>query len=67
MGEKEKNLDLSVDDLVKQKEEIEMLLSSLEDEYRNASISDKSYKEVKEKNQKRLDQIKSKLEELGIS
>ena len=68
MVKKEENLsELSVDELSRQKEEIEELLSSLEDEYRNATVSDKSYEEVKKKNQKRLDQIKSKLKEFGIT
>lgn len=65
-GPKEE-LDLSVDELLGQKQEVENLLSSLEDEYRKANISEKTYNETKEKNKKRLEEIKKNLESFGIS
>lgn len=50
--------------LQKQKEDIEILLSSLEDAYAEAGITEKHYKEVKTKNQKRLKEIESKIKSM---
>lgn len=58
--------DLSVDELTQMRNEIIVLLQTLEDEHRSASISDESYKSTKEANQKKLDKIRPILEEFGI-
>ncbi len=58
--------DLSVDELTEKRNEILMLLQTLEDEHRSASISDESYKSTKEANQKKLDKMREILEEFGI-
>jgi hypothetical protein len=47
--------------LQKQKEDIEILLSTVEDAYAEAGITEKHYNEVKTKNQKRLKEIESKI------
>jgi len=52
----------SLSDLVATKEEIEALLSSIEDSYREATIPDKTYHEVKDKNEHRLDGINKKIQ-----
>ncbi|MCK4555807.1 MAG: hypothetical protein KAT83_04320, partial [Candidatus Aenigmarchaeota archaeon] len=59
--------DLSVDELTEKRNEILMLLQTLEDEHRSASISDESYKSTKEANQKKLDKMRVILEEFGIT
>lgn len=51
-------------ELQKNKEDIEMLLSSLEEAYSEASISEEHYNEVKGKNQKKLDEIKADIAKL---
>jgi len=51
-------------ELQKQKEDIEILLSSLEEAYSEAGISEKHYKEVKTKNQKRLKEIERKIKRI---
>ncbi len=58
-GKKEKLVEMQ-----KQKEDIEMLLSSLEEAYNEASISEEHYNEVKGKNQKKLDEIKAEIAKL---
>lgn len=47
--------------LEKEKEEVEILLSQIEEEYRKANITEETYKEMKEKYQKRLKEINKKL------
>jgi hypothetical protein len=58
-GKKEKLVEFQ-----KQKEDIEMLLSSLEEAYNEASISEEHYSEVKGKNQKKLDEINAEIAKL---
>jgi hypothetical protein len=48
-------------ELLNDKSEIESMLAYLEDEYRNARISEKNYREMKEKNLNKLKEIDSKL------
>lgn len=48
-------------ELQKQKEDIEILLSSLEEAYSEAGITEKHYKEVKTKNKKKLKGIERKI------
>lgn len=63
----EENLnELSVDELIKRRNEILALLQALEDEHRAASISDESYNSAKSGNQKKLDQVRAILAEFGI-
>ena len=57
---------MSVEEIVAHREEVKTLLSSLEDEYRKASITEASYKELKEKNRKRLDEVNTVLTDWGI-
>jgi len=59
-GDKEKLVALQ-----KQKEDIEMLLSSLEEAYNDASLSEEHYNEVKQKNQKKLEEINAEITKLG--
>jgi regulator of sigma D len=54
----------SLQDLISHKEEIEALLSSIEDAYREATLPDKTYQEVKKKNEKRLAEIEEKIKVL---
>ena len=54
-------------ELLKRKEEIETLLASLEDEYREATVSEKSYKEIKQKNLEKLEEVKRRIEEMQKS
>lgn len=51
-------------ELEKQREDIKILLSTLEEAFNEASITEEHYKEVKSKNQKKLEEISSKIEEL---
>jgi chromosome segregation ATPase len=51
----------NVEELERQREDIEILLSTLEEAYREASITEKHYKEVKGKNVKRLREIGKKI------
>lgn len=51
----------SLEHLKHQKEEIETLLSSLEDAYYEASILEDDYNKTRQKNQKRLEEIESKI------
>lgn len=71
MPKKKENLNdleqLSVDELKSMKMEIKNLLASLEDDYRNATVTEKSYKEVKKKNKAKLDKITEILYSMGIT
>jgi hypothetical protein len=49
-------------DLQKQKEDIKILLSTLEDAFREASITEEHYNEVKGKNQKKLEELEKKIQ-----
>ncbi|MCS7123298.1 MAG: hypothetical protein RMJ17_01855 [Candidatus Aenigmarchaeota archaeon] len=51
----------SKEELEKEKEEVQTLLSQIEEEYRRASISEETYKEMKEKYEKKLKEINKKL------
>jgi hypothetical protein len=55
----------SIPELQSQKEQIEELLSSIEDSYRDATLPENTYREIKEKNEKRLTDIVRKIESLG--
>ena len=52
--------------LQKQKEDIEILLSSLEEAYSEAGITEKHYKEVKGKNQKKLKELENKIKTVQV-
>jgi len=58
-----------VEELQKEKESIQALLESLEEQYKNRSISEEEYVKVKETNLKRIEKIEEKLRELtsGVS
>ena len=56
-----------LEELKRQKGDIEVLLSSLESAYADASITEKHYNEVKEKNLKKLEEIKKKIKKLEQS
>ncbi|MCK5290241.1 MAG: hypothetical protein KAJ56_04775, partial [Candidatus Aenigmarchaeota archaeon] len=58
---------LSLDDLTDKKKEIKEFLASLENDYRNAVISEKSYKHTKEVNRKKMEDLKQQLEDFGIT
>jgi len=55
---------ISVEDLMKEKEDLESLSVHLEQEYRKANISEKNYQELKEKYEKRLANIEEKIKVL---
>ena len=55
----------NVEELKQTREHIKNLLASLETEYNNAAVSDTSYKEIKEKNLKKLKEVEDKIRELG--
>jgi len=57
----------SLEQLMRQKEEIEALLSSLEDAYSEASILEADYDDIKSKNEKKLGEINKKIEVLSKS
>jgi hypothetical protein len=71
MPKKKENLDeleqLSVDELKAMGAEIKNLLATLEDDYRKANITEKSYNEVKKKNKAKLEKIKEILYNMGIT
>ncbi len=52
----------AIQELNKEKEDIELLLSSLEDAYAEAAITEKHYRELKTKNKKKLEEILRKIE-----
>ncbi len=56
-----------LDQLIRQKEEIETLLGSLEDAYNEASIVEEDYQHVKKRNEERLAEINKKIEKLKAS
>ncbi len=55
---------MTMSELSKRKEEMETLLASLEDEYREATVSEKSYNEIKKKNIEKLEEVKKRIEQL---
>jgi len=57
----------SLDQLLHHKEEIETLLSSLEDAYNEAAIMEEDYEHVKKKNKEKLAEINKKIEKLKAS
>ncbi|NOQ55828.1 MAG: hypothetical protein GQ477_03395 [Nanohaloarchaea archaeon] len=58
---------MSLDGLQDKKKEIKDFLASLENDYRNATISEKSYKHTKEINLKKMIDVKKQLEDFGIT
>ena len=54
----------NIEELRKQKEDIEILLSTLEEAYGDASITEEHYNEVKGKNQKRLEELDKEIASL---
>ncbi len=54
-------------ELQKQREDIKILLSTLEEAYSDASITEEHYKEVKGKNEKRLKELDAKISKLEAS
>lgn len=63
-GKKEEEPKESMSELIAQKDEVEALLSSIEDAYREATLPDNTYQEVKTKNEKKLDVIENKIKAL---
>jgi len=57
---------MSVKQITQAKDEYQLLLASLEDQYRKADISDKTYKELKEKNTKKLEEVRNYLIDMGM-
>jgi len=55
----------SLEQLTHQREEIEALLSSLEDAYSEASILEADYDDIKSKNEKKLDEINRKIDSIS--
>jgi len=53
--------ELKKDMVEERKKEVESLLEFLENEYRNAKISEKTYLELKEKNTKKLKELDKKI------
>lgn len=51
----------SLEQLMRQKEEVEALLSSLEDAYSEAAILEEDYNDIKSKNEKKLEDIKKRV------
>ncbi|MCK5593981.1 MAG: hypothetical protein KAI18_01930 [Candidatus Aenigmarchaeota archaeon] len=58
---------MSLDGLQDKKKEIKEFLASLENDYRNATISEKSYKHTKEVNLKKMEDLKKQLADFGIT
>jgi hypothetical protein len=52
---------IKLEELTKEKNDLESIMSHLESEYRKANISEKSYSELKEKYSKRLRELNTKL------
>ena len=52
---------VGLEELIKEKEDIESMIAYLESEYRKANISEKSYSELKKKHLKRLEDVNKKL------
>ena len=59
-------MELSVDELIKKRDELRAFLQTLEDDYRKSAISEEAYNEAKRKNQKKLDAVISLLADWGI-
>ncbi len=57
----------SKEDLQKEKKSVEEVLSHLEEEYRNATVSENNYIELKNKNSKRLDEIDKKILQMEVA
>lgn len=57
---------MSVDGVRNMRKEVEDFLAHLEDEHRNAGISDEAYNEAKEKNEKKLKEITDTLTNWGV-
>src|SRR3989337_3353849 len=57
---------LDVEGLLKEKADVESMISYLEDDYRKATVSEKSYAELKQKHLKRLEEINQSLESKGF-
>src|SRR3972149_2370047 len=55
-----------VDELLKEKADVESMMSYLEDDYRKANVSEKSYAELKGKHAKKLEEINQKLAASGV-
>ncbi len=54
----------TLEELRKHREDIKILFSTLEEAYRDASISEEHYNEVKSKNQEKLDELNEKIAKL---
>jgi len=52
----------TLEELLSQREEVETLLASIEDSYRDATLPDTTYQEVKTENEKKLAEINRKIE-----
>jgi chromosome segregation ATPase len=65
--ERENLSDLSVDELIEKWRQVKGLLESLEDDYRKAEISEDSYKEAKQKNERKFKQLTEILAGWGIT
>jgi len=55
---------MTLSELMRRKEEIGTLLASLEDEYREATVSEKSYNEIKQKNQEKLSEVQNRIRQM---
>ncbi len=55
----------TLEELEKKREDIKTLLKTLEEAYNDASITEEHYKEVKEKNEKSLQEIEKKINEMS--
>ncbi|MFH1364937.1 MAG: hypothetical protein ABIH52_04790 [Candidatus Aenigmatarchaeota archaeon] len=67
--EKKKSFDMtqmSVKQITQAKDDIQLILASLEEQYRKSEISDNAYKETKEKNTKKLEEIMAFLIDMGM-
>ncbi|NOQ37848.1 hypothetical protein GQ472_03075 [archaeon] len=58
---------MSLDGLMDKKKEVKEFLASLENDYRNAAITEASYKHTKTINLKKLEDIKKQLTDFGIT
>ncbi|MBN2330933.1 MAG: hypothetical protein JXC85_03890 [Candidatus Aenigmarchaeota archaeon] len=57
----------TMSELIAQKDEVEALLSSIEDAYREATLPDKTYQEVRSKNENKLKELEDKIKRLEAS
>lgn len=58
--------ELSLDEMLEKKKQIDELLANIENQYRNAEITEQSYKQTKESNLRKLADVKKRLAEWGI-